>query len=107
MTGEWKGTISVKGQKNYLTDSFRRPPLKVVNFSGKDGESIVYLSSSSPGLFNGDRQEIACLVKEGAHLFLTDASATELHPSLTKKECRQNQIFQLEKTASLNICRSR
>ena len=38
MTGEWKGTISVKGQKNYLTDSFRRPPLKAVNFSGKDGE---------------------------------------------------------------------
>ena len=99
MTGEWKGTISVKGQKNYLTDSFRRPPLKVVNFSGKDGESIVYLSSSSPGLFDGDRQEIACLVKEGAHLFLTDASATELHPSLTKKECRQNQIFQLEKNS--------
>lgn len=99
MTGEWKGTISVKGQKNYLTDSFRRPPLKVVNFSGVDGEIIVYLASSSPGLFNGDRQEIACLVKEGAHLFLTDASATELHPSLTKKECRQNQIFQLEKNS--------
>ena len=99
MIGEWKGTISVRGEKNYLTDSIHRPPLKVLNFSGEDGESIVYLASNSPGLFNGDRQEISCMLMEGAHLFLTNASATELHPSLTQEECRQNQIFQLEKNS--------
>lgn len=99
MTGEWKGTISVMEGKSYLTDSIRHPPLKVVNFSGEDGESIVYLTSSSPGLFNGDRQEISCRLEEGAHLFLTDVSATELHPSLTQEECRQNQMFQLGKNS--------
>lgn len=99
MTGEWKGTISLIGEKNYLTDSFRRPPLNVVNSSGEDGESIVYLASSSPGLFNGDQQEISCQLMEGAHLFLADVSATELHPSLTQEECRQNQIFQLGKNS--------
>ena len=99
MEGEWKGIVSLIGGKNYLTNSFRRPPLKVINFHGEDGEIMIYLTSNSPGLFNGDRQDISCRLNDGAHLFLTDASATELHPSLTKEECRQNQVFQLGKNS--------
>ena len=50
-------------------------------------------------MFNGDRQEITCRLNDSTHLFLTDASATELHPSLTKEECQQNQIVQLGKNS--------
>ena len=61
----------------------------------------IYLTSNSPGLFNGDRQDISCRLTDGAHLFLTDASPTELHPSLTKEESRQVQTFQLGKNSKL------
>ena len=97
--GEWRGIVSLIGERNYLTDSFRQFPLKAVNFQGEDGEMLIYLTSSSPGLFNGDRQDISCRLTDGAHLFLTDASATELHPSLTEEESRQIQTFQLGKNS--------
>lgn len=98
--GEWRGIVSLIGERNYLTDSIRQFPLKAVNFQGEDGEMIIYLISSSPGLFNGDRQDISCRLTDGAHLFLTDASATELHPSLMEEASRMVQTFQLEKTAN-------
>lgn len=98
--GEWRGIVSLIGERNYLTDSIRKFPLKAVNFQGEDGEMIIYLISSSPGLFNGDRQDISCRLTDGAHLFLTDASATELHPSLMEEASRMVQTFQLEKTAN-------
>jgi urease accessory protein len=98
-TGEWRGTVSLIEERNYLTNSFRRFPLKTINFQGEDGEIMIYLTSSSPGLFNGDRQEISCRLTDDAHLFLTDASATELHPSLMKEECRQVQTFHLGKNS--------
>lgn len=99
--GEWRGIVSLIGERNYLTDSIRKFPLKAVNFQGEDGEMIIYLISSSPGLFNGDRQDISCRLTDGAHLFLTDASATELHPSLMEEESRMVQTFQLEKNSKL------
>ena len=99
--GEWRGIVTLIGERSYLTDSFRQFPLKAVHFQGEDGEMIIYLTASSPGLFNGDQQDISCRLTDGAHLFLTDASATELHPSLTKEESRQVQTFHLGKNSKL------
>ena len=99
--GEWRGVISLIGERNYLTDSFNQFPLKAIYFPGEDGEMHIYLTSNSPGLFNGDMQDISCRLTDGAHLFLTDASPTELHPSLTKGESRQVQTFQLGKNSKL------
>lgn len=97
--GLWRGTVSRVGGRNLLIDSVHRFPLDAVPFEGEDNELMLYLMSSSPGLFNGDSQEITCTLTEGAHLFLTDPSATELHPSVTESKSQQIQKLYLGKNS--------
>ncbi|TCP21949.1 urease accessory protein [Scopulibacillus darangshiensis] len=93
---EWKGTISRIGQRNILTDSYHRNPLEGHEFPDEKGPLMIYLMSSSPGLFNGDEEFISCRLTEGAQLFLTTPSPSELRPSPYDEESRQTQTFFLE-----------
>lgn len=99
--GEWSGTVEKIGQRNILTDFTNRFPLSEADFEGEEGELVIYLLSGSPGLFNGDHQVISCWVKENAHLYLTDPSATELHPSLVDEPGIQQINFRFEKNSIL------
>jgi urease accessory protein len=102
MHGLWCGTVGVRGNRSVLTRSFQRPPLKVAKpFAGEQGELLLYLMDSSPGLFNGDTQEIECTLEKGARLFLTNQSACKLHPSSVPGDIRQTQRFHLKEGAIL------
>lgn len=79
--GVYKGRIDRIGHRSVLTEFSTHIPLSGMDFTGDNGEAMIYLMASCPGLFNRDTQHIAFDVNEGAHLFLTDTSATELHPS--------------------------
>lgn len=98
--GEWRATASLIGEQTYLADSFHKLPLKVRPIQGEEGELMIYLTSSSPGIFNGDEENIFCRVANGAHLFLSSLSATELRPSFEEGEGRQIQTFHLEKNST-------
>jgi urease accessory protein len=56
---------------------------------------------ASPGLFNGDVQEIDCTLEEGAHLFLTNQSSCKLHPSTRDDPSHQIQRFAVKEGALL------
>ncbi|GAX89864.1 urease accessory protein UreD [Effusibacillus lacus] len=100
--GLWKGTVELRGGKNVLTRSFHQAPLKVAKpFSGDRGELLLYLMDASPGLFNGDAQEIECTLEKGAHLYLTNQSSCKLHPSPCAVESRQIQKFHIKDRAVL------
>lgn len=94
-SGKWEGEIHLINNKSCLTDMTTKVPLSGIDFEGEDGECLVYLMSSCPGIFNGDEQKISCRIHEGAHFFLTDASATELHPNLTDEPMLQSMEIQL------------
>jgi urease accessory protein len=94
--------VGVKGGRSVLTYSFHQSPLKVAKpFTGEKGELLLYLMDSSPGLFNGDTQEIECVLEKGANLFLTNQSSCKLHPSAVHLDIRQIQRFQLQEGAVL------
>jgi urease accessory protein len=99
-TGEWRATASLIDGQTYLTDSLHRLPLKVHQMQGEEGELMVYVTASSPGIFNGDQYTISCRVSEGAHLYLSSLSATELRPSFENEKGRQQQTFHLEKNST-------
>lgn len=54
---------------------------------------VLYVMDASPGLFNGDRQEIECALEPGARLFLTNTASCRLHPSPLPEESRLVQRF--------------
>lgn len=93
---EWSGIVSRIGDKNVLTDFRNRLPLEGHEFPEEDGPLMVYLMSTSPGLFNGDKEYIFARLNEGAQLFLTTPSAGEMHPSPYDEESVQTQTFFLE-----------
>ncbi|WP_158701737.1 urease accessory protein UreD [Lentibacillus sp. Marseille-P4043] len=93
--------MSKIGNRNVLADLSHRFPMTEAEFEGDDGELMIYLLSGSPGLFNGDRLDIGCHLTDSAQLFLTNPSATELHPSLTESEGIQVQTFKLGKNSIL------
>ncbi|OCA82151.1 urease accessory protein UreD [Pseudobacillus wudalianchiensis] len=101
VTGEWRGTVSKMKGRNVLAHLKRHFPLTEVEFEGENGELIIYLMSGSPGLFNGDRQRVCCRITDEAHLFLTNPSATELHPSLIEEAIHQTETFQLGENSIL------
>lgn len=101
LKGKWSGTVSnIKG-RSVLSESRQCFPLSDAEFTGEDGELIVYLFAGSPGLFNGDQQEVSCQLSDGTHLFLTNPSPTELHPSLLEETSSQTQVFLLGKDSIL------
>lgn len=100
--GLWKGTICNTGGRNVLTHSFHRSPLKVAKpFTGEKGELLLYVMDTSPGLFNGDVQEIECTLEKGANLFLTNQSSCKLYPAHTTGISRQIQRFFVQDGAVL------
>ncbi|GAB7388380.1 hypothetical protein BSNK01_22170 [Bacillaceae bacterium] len=100
--GIWKGTVGVRNGKTVLTRSFHKWPLKIAKpFAGEHGELLLYLQDASPGLFNGDVQEIACTLEKGARLFLTTPASCRLHPSPTEEASRQLLRFFLQEGAVL------
>lgn len=99
--GEWRGVVHLGRHRSVLSDYTTQIPLSGLDFEGEHGELIVYLMASCPGIFNGDHQTIAGHIHEGAHLFLTDTSATELHPSATNEAIQQKTEFILEKNSIL------
>ncbi|MFC4766178.1 urease accessory protein UreD [Effusibacillus consociatus] len=100
--GVWKGTVGVREGRSALLHSFHQSPLKVAKpFAGERGELLLYLMDSSPGLFNGDTQEIECTLEKGASLYLTNQSSCKLHPSLEMGETSQIQRFNVRKGALL------
>lgn len=98
---EWKGTVRRVGERNVLTDSHHRFPLEAHQFPEEEGTLMIYLMSASPGLFNGDKEFISCRLTEGAQLFLTTPSASEMHPSPYDEESLQTQTFFLEPNSVL------
>ncbi|WP_018132864.1 urease accessory protein UreD [Effusibacillus pohliae] len=100
--GSWTGTIALNRGVSILADTRQRAPLKVAKpFTGEHGELLLYLMDASPGLFNGDRQEIECRLLNNTHLYLTNQSSCKLHPSLAAFESRQIQRFYLHEGAVL------
>lgn len=94
MHGFWRGVIATYEGSSVLVDSKQRAPLKVAKpFPKASGELAICLMDASPGLFNGDVQEIECRVKSGARVTLTSQSACKLHPSLNPEESRLSQRF--------------
>lgn len=55
----------------------------------------IYLMDASAGLFNGDEQNIECVVEPGASLYLTNQSSSKIHPSLSLSPSRQVQRFRV------------
>ncbi|WP_139492027.1 urease accessory protein UreD [Brevibacillus dissolubilis] len=83
VNGSWSGVIGLSGGRSFLAHSHHQAPMKTAKpFVGPDGELILYLMDSSPGLFNGDKQEITCTLEAGAELYLTNQSSCKLHPSV-------------------------
>lgn len=100
--GIWRGIVGMGGGSSALLSSFHQAPLKAAKpFAGEKGELVLYLMDASPGLFNGDVQEIDCTVEKGASLFLTNQSSCKLHPSPDPSESRQIQRFHLREGAVL------
>lgn len=100
--GLWRGTIEFRGGRSTLTRSFHQSPLKVAKpFTGERGELLLYLMDSSPGIFNGDVQEIECTLEKGANLYLTNQSSCKLHPSPDMVESCQIQRFHVKEGAVL------
>ncbi|WP_027416825.1 urease accessory protein UreD [Aneurinibacillus terranovensis] len=102
MNGVWRGRVASVGGRSLLIDSYHRSPLKIAKpFAGPDGELLLYLMDSSPGLFNGDVQELECTVEKGASLFLTNQSSCKLHPSVIPAESYQSIRFYVNEGANL------
>lgn len=99
--GKWHGEVHKIGDQSVLTDYDTHIPLSGLDFEGQSGELMIYLMASCPGLFNGDEQDISCHLHENAHLFLTDTSATEIHPSGTTDPIYQRTEFRLDKKSTL------
>lgn len=92
--GRWKGTVGYVEGRNVLLDSRHQSPLKVAKpFTGTHGELQILLMDASPGLFNGDRQEICVELEKESRLFLTNQSSCKLHPSRIQARSRQRQMF--------------
>jgi urease accessory protein len=100
--GIWKATIGGGNGQSRLIRSFHKWPLHISKpFTGKNGELMVYLQDASPGLFNGDVQEVACMLERSARLFLTNPAASKLHPSPAAGPSRQEHVFILQEGAVL------
>ncbi|BCJ85209.1 urease accessory protein UreD [Effusibacillus dendaii] len=94
MSGKWAGEACIHQGRTVLTKSAQQAPLKLAKpFAGPGGKLLVYLMDSSPGLFNGDRQDIFCTLQEGSNLYLTNQSSCKLHPSLIRESSIQTQSF--------------
>ena len=63
---------------------------------------MICLMDSSPGLFNGDVQEIGCKVGAGAKVYLTNQSSCKLHPSPHAGKSKQIQQFTIDKGGILS-----
>lgn len=95
--GLWRGQVSHIQGENILTRSLHRSPLKTARpFRGEAGELILYLMDASPGLFNGDIQEIDGTVERNAWLYLTNQASCKLQPSPQPAVSRQLQRFRVE-----------
>ena len=102
--GMWKAVVGVKEGKSCLLQSFHQWPLHICKpFGGKNGELVVYLQDASPGLFNGDVQELSCVLEKDAKLYLTNTAASRLHPSAGFQASRQVQRFILREGAVLEF----
>ncbi len=102
--GLWKATIGVRNRQSRLIRSFHKWPLHISKpFAGKNGELMVYLQDASPGLFNGDVQEVECTLENGARLYLTTSAASKLHPSPAPGASRQEQCFVVQEGAVLEF----
>ncbi|UOF88851.1 urease accessory protein UreD [Fodinisporobacter ferrooxydans] len=101
--GVWRGRFqAVVGGKSRLVDSYHRAPLKIAKpFYGDSGEIILYMMDTSPGIFNGDTQEIDCTLEQGVHLLLTNQSSCKLQPSVKQAESRQTVRFRIGANAVL------
>lgn len=95
--GWWKGEIASIAGKSQLIASSQQSPLKVAKpLRDEQDRLLIYLMDSSPGLFNGDLQEIHCKVGEGACVFLTNQSSSKLHPSPKVGKSKQIQRFTVQ-----------
>lgn len=99
--GKWEATISRTQDKSYISRNAHRVPINGLDFEGENGEVMVYMMATCPGIFNGDEQTISVILEEDAHLFLTDSSPTELHPSGTKDPMNQTMTFKLQRGSTL------
>ena len=80
--GLWCARLAVQDGRSYLAHSRQCAPLKVAKpFAQEDGGLSICVMDCSPGLLNGDRQEIDCFLEPHAKLCLHMQAALKLHPS--------------------------
>lgn len=100
--GFWRGAIGFRDGISFLAASEQAAPLKLAKpFAHADGSLGICLMDASPGLFNGDSQDISCTVRPGARIAVRTQSACQLHPSIHADDSRQRIRFHVAQNARL------
>jgi urease accessory protein len=100
--GIWNGEIGYVHGKSRLLQSYHQAPLKITKPFSIDSDGVMlYLMESSPGLLNGDIQEITCTLKSNAKLLFTTQSYCKLMPSKRDTTSEQRLRFFIGKGAVL------
>jgi urease accessory protein len=91
-----------RGRRTILQHQYASVPLQIIRpfYEPDDERAYVYLLTSTGGLLGGDRLEIRVVLEPGAHVCLTTASATKVHPA-SDLPAEQSCVIELGPASSL------
>ena len=82
-----------------VTHQYQTHPLRISRVFRLDRDSdrraYLYLRNNSPGLFAADKLEISLNVADRSQLYLTEQSATKVHPMKEKEKAEVNYQWQI------------
>ncbi len=88
--GLWRGRATLCNGRTVVTPMAQQYPLKVAKaFAQANGGASICLMEASPGLFNGDVQEVDCQVEPGAALHVRTQSSCKIHPGVVETPSQQ------------------
>jgi urease accessory protein len=91
-----------RGRRTILQRQYATVPAQIIRpfYEPDDERAYVYLLTPTGGMLGGDRLEIHVVLEPGAHVCLTTASATKVHPS-TGLSAEQSLVIDLGPGSSL------
>jgi urease accessory protein len=91
-----------RGRRTILRRQYTTLPARVIRpfYPDDDGRAYVFLLTPTGGMLGGDEIDIRIILEAGAHVCLTSASATKVHPCIDLP-ARQSLTIELAAESSL------